>query len=86
LKQKVLSDPCFAAVIKILTFFMALAWDVSGAAAQPAQDPVAAVTSAIVKLFDRYRVVMLGEMHESIQERALLNKLVAASGFFRTRQ
>jgi uncharacterized iron-regulated protein len=53
------------------------------AAAQPptAQEPVAGVASAIIKLFDQYRVVMLGEMHESIQEHALLNKLVAAPGF-----
>jgi len=29
-----------------------------------------------LKLFDQYRVVMLGEMRESIQEHDLLNKLV----------
>lgn len=69
--------------IQILTFSIAFTAGVPGVAAQPptAQEPVARVTSAIIKLFDQYRVVMLGEMHESIQEHALLNKLVAAPGF-----
>jgi len=72
-----------ATAIKILTFSVAFTLGVPGAAAQPptAPEPVAGVTSAIIKLFDQYRVVMLGEMHESIQEHALLNKLVAAPGF-----
>ncbi len=71
------------AAIKILTFSIAFAAGVPSVAAQPptAQEPVAGVTSAIIKLFDQYRVVMLGEMHESIQEHALLNKLVEAPGF-----
>ena len=71
------------AAIKMLTFSIAFTLGVPSAAAQPptAQEPVAGVASAIIKLFDRYRVVMLGEMHESIQEHALLNKLVAAPGF-----
>jgi hypothetical protein len=69
--------------IKILTLSVAFTLDVPSAAAQSpiAQESVAGVTSAIIKLFDQYRVVMLGEMHESIQEHALLNKLVAAPGF-----
>ncbi len=41
------------------------------------QDPV----TGIVKLFDTYRIVMLGEMHESRQEYDVLRKLVAAPGF-----
>jgi hypothetical protein len=61
-----------------LAFSIAFTLGVPGAAAQPpTEGPVAEVTSAIIKLFDRYRVVMLGEMHESIQEHVLLNKLVA---------
>src|SRR5258708_1945160 len=72
-----------ATAIKFLTLSIAFTLGVPGAAAQPpaAQETVARVTSAIIKLFDQYRVVMLGEMHESIQEHALLNKLVAAPGF-----
>ena len=41
------------------------------------QDPV----QGIVKLFDTYRIVMLGEVHESRQEYDLLRKLIAAPGF-----
>src|SRR5580700_5496770 len=68
--------------IKIVTLSIVLTLGVPGAAAQPAAEGSAAgVTSAIVKLFDQYRVVMLGEMHESLQEHALLNKLVADPGF-----
>jgi hypothetical protein len=59
-----------------LIAFALLAPTVAGQA-PAAQEPVA----AIVKLFEQYRVVMLGEMHESIQEHALLNRLVAAPGF-----
>jgi hypothetical protein len=51
------------------------------AQSQTAPEPAAAATSAIINLFDQYRVVMLGEMHESIQEHALLNKLVATPAF-----
>jgi hypothetical protein len=71
------------AASKILACSIAFTLNVPGAHAQPptAQEPVARVTSAIIKLFDQYRIVMLGEMHESIQEHALLNKLVAAPGF-----
>lgn len=42
-----------------------------------AQDPV----HGIVKLFDTYRIVMLGEMHECRQQWDLLRRLVAAPGF-----
>ena len=41
------------------------------------QDPV----QGIVKLFETYRIVMLGEIHECRQEYDLLSKLVAAPGF-----
>jgi hypothetical protein len=42
-----------------------------------AQDPV----QGIITLFDTYRIVMLGEIHESKQEYDLLRKLVATPGF-----
>lgn len=49
-----------------------------GCAQNPApQDPV----RGIVKLFDTYRIVMLGEIHECRQEYDLLGKLIAAPGF-----
>ena len=41
------------------------------------QDPV----EGIVKLFDTYRIVMVGEIHDCRQEHELLRKLVAAPGF-----
>ena len=41
------------------------------------QDPV----QGIVKLFDTYRIVMLGEIHECRQEYDLLRRLVADPGF-----
>jgi hypothetical protein len=41
------------------------------------QDPV----QGIIKLFETYRIVMLGEIHECRQEYDLLGKLVAAPGF-----
>lgn len=41
------------------------------------RDPV----QGIVKLFETYRIVMLGEIHECRQEYDLLSKLVAAPGF-----
>jgi len=41
------------------------------------QDPV----QGIVKLFDTYRIVMLGEVHECRQEYDLLGRLVATPGF-----
>lgn len=44
---------------------------------QSPQDPV----QGIVKLFDTYRIVMLGEIHESRQEYELLRRLVGAPGF-----
>ena len=68
---------------RILAFAIAFTVGVSGVTAQPptAPEPDAEVISAIIRLFDQYRVVMLGEMHESIQEHALLNKLVATPGF-----
>jgi hypothetical protein len=68
---------------KILACTVVFTGGIYNAAAQTpiAQDPVVRVTSAIVKLFEQHRVVMLGEMHESIQEHVLLNKLVAAPGF-----
>src|SRR4051794_40033159 len=68
---------------RILAFAIVSAFGVPGLTAQPsgAPDPAAEAISAIIKLFDRYRVVMLGEMHESIQEHAFLNKLVATPGF-----
>ena len=34
-----------------------------------------------MKLFDTYRIVMLGEIHESRQEHELLRKLIVAPGF-----
>src|SRR5947209_9060519 len=69
--------------IQILRFSIVFTLGVPEAAAQPptAQEPVDGVVSAIIKLFDQYRVVMMGEMHESVQEHALLNNLVAAPGF-----
>jgi hypothetical protein len=71
------------ASFQILCCAMAFAVGSIDAAAQTpaANEPSAAVTSAIIKLFDQYRIVMLGEIHESIQEHALLNRLVAAPGF-----
>ncbi len=68
---------------RILAFAIAFTVDVSGVGAQPpaARVPASEAASAIIKLFYQYRVVMLGEMHESIQEHALLNKLVATPGF-----
>ena len=71
------------AAIRGLGIFVAFTLGVPDAAPQTpsAQGPDVEVISAIIKLFDQYRVVMLGEMHESIQEHALLNKLVAAPGF-----
>ena len=42
-----------------------------------AQDPV----QGIVKLFETYRIVMFGEIHECRQEYDLLRKLVNAPGF-----
>lgn len=42
-----------------------------------AQDPVA----GMVKLFDTYRIVMFGEIHECRQQWDLLRRLVAAPGF-----
>jgi hypothetical protein len=41
------------------------------------QDPV----QGIIRLFDTYRIVMLGEIHGCRQEHDLLRKLVAAPGF-----
>jgi hypothetical protein len=41
------------------------------------QDPI----QGIVELFDTYRIVMLGEIHECRQEHELLRKLIAAPGF-----
>lgn len=41
------------------------------------QDPV----NGIIKLFDTYRIVMLGEIHECRQQYDLLRRLVAAPGF-----
>jgi hypothetical protein len=49
----------------------------SHAQSTPAQDPVA----GIVKLFDTYRIVMLGEIHGCTQEWKLIDELVAAPGF-----
>src|SRR2546423_10438897 len=66
---------------KILTFSAFALVFVAPAQSPTVQEPVAGVTSAIIKLFDQHRVVMLGELHESIQEHALLNKLVASPGF-----
>ena len=42
-----------------------------------AQDPV----QGIIKLFETYRIVMLGEIHECRQEYDVLGKLVVAPGF-----
>lgn len=63
-------------------FIFVLTLIVPIAAAQPsAEDPSSAVIAAIIKRFDQHRIVMLGEMHGSIQQHALLNKLVAAPAF-----
>ncbi|MGA2770457.1 MAG: hypothetical protein ABSG26_06540 [Bryobacteraceae bacterium] len=49
-----------------------------GRAQNPApQDPV----QGIVKLFETYRIVMFGEIHECRQEYDLLGKLIATPGF-----
>ena len=57
------------------------AWLASGssvmAQAPVPQDPVEGIRS----LFDRYRVVMLGEIHGSVQFDEMLKKLVSAPGF-----
>lgn len=49
--------------------------------AQPEPDPAAAVTSTILKLFDDHRIVMLGEMHGSVQQHLLLKQLVTNPAF-----
>jgi len=59
------------------TWWLLLALSLTWAQEPTPQDPV----QAIVNLFDTYRIVMLGEMHESRQEYDLLGKLVAAPGF-----
>jgi hypothetical protein len=41
------------------------------------EDPI----EGIVKLFDTYRIVMLGEIHDCQQQHELLRKLVATPGF-----
>lgn len=63
-----------------LTLFLAIplmSCGQSHAQTATAQNPVA----AIVKLFDTYRIVMLGEIHGCAQEWKLLDELVAAPGF-----
>src|SRR5258708_4822250 len=50
---------------------------ICGAETPKPQDPV----NGIVKLFDTYRIVMLGEIHECRQQYDLLRQLVAAPGF-----
>jgi len=48
----------------------------------PAQGPIAQdPVQAIIRLFDTYRIVMLGEIHECRQEHDLLRKLIATPGF-----
>src|SRR5260370_40065626 len=44
---------------------------------QTAQEPV----QGISKLFDRYPIVILGEMHGSIQQHDLLKKLITSREF-----
>jgi hypothetical protein len=62
----------------VSTLFIVLALAASEAAAQ---DPATEAVSGILAQFNQYRVVMLGEMHESIQEHAFLNKLVSTPDF-----
>jgi hypothetical protein len=57
-----------------MRYGVALLWLCSTACAQ---DPV----QGIVKLFETYRIVMLGEIHECRQQYDLLSKLVAAPAF-----
>jgi hypothetical protein len=59
------------------TFWILLVCSCACAQAPKAQDPV----PGIVKLFDTYRIVMFGEMHECRQQWDLLRRLVAAPGF-----
>src|SRR5258706_12564161 len=55
---------------------------VPGLAQTPSANPVPHdPVEGIIKLFDSYRLVMLGEMHESRQEWDLIRKLVAAPEF-----
>ena len=54
-----------------------LVCSVAGAQSAAPQDPV----QGILKLFETYRIVMLGEIHESRQEYDILEKLIAAPAF-----
>src|SRR5437868_13464759 len=48
-----------------------------GAQTPAPQDPI----DGIIKLFDTYRIVMLGEIHACRQQYDLLDRLVATPGF-----
>ncbi|MGJ5820796.1 hypothetical protein [Paludibaculum fermentans] len=62
---------------------VALALCLSSLWAQPPRplDPAASVPASIVSLFDSHRIVMLGELHGSVQQHALLKQLVADPRF-----
>jgi hypothetical protein len=64
------------AVIVLLLFWLPITLTV-GAQTPAPQDPI----DSIVKLFDTYRIVMLGEIHACRQQYDLLDRLVAAPGF-----
>jgi hypothetical protein len=64
------------AVVVLLLFWSPITLTV-GAQTPAPQDPV----DGIVKLFDTYRIVMLGEIHACRQQYDLLDRLVAAPGF-----
>lgn len=61
----------------VLLMFWSLIPPTMGAQTPPPQDPV----DRIVKLFDTYRVVMLGEIHACRQQYDLLDRLIVAPGF-----
>jgi hypothetical protein len=65
-----------SAVIVLLMFWLLISPTV-GAQTPGPPDPV----DSIVKLFDTYRIVMLGEIHACRQQYDLLDRLVAAPGF-----
>jgi hypothetical protein len=60
----------------LLFVCLLMSWRVCAQTPAP-KDPV----DGIVKLFDTYRIVMLGEIHECRQQYDLVGKLVAAPGF-----
>jgi hypothetical protein len=65
------------AVIGLLMFWLPITLTVGAQTSAAPQDPV----DGIVKLFETYRIVMLGEIHACRQQYDLLDRLVAAPGF-----